>query len=40
MQELDSAAEEMEAKLNLAVKQLQDQPSLASVSGGYGAAWW
>ena len=39
MQELDvviSAAEEMEAKLNLAAK--QDQPSLAAVTGGYGAA--
>ena len=39
MRELDaviSAAEEMEAKLNLAAK--QDQPSLAAVTSSYGAA--
>ena len=39
MQELDaviSAAKEMEAKLNRAAK--QDQPSLAAVTSGYGAA--
>ena len=39
VQELDSvisAAEEMEAKLNLAAK--QDHPSLAAVAGGYGSA--